>query len=105
MTPRKNFQELRDRIDADPKRKARVARARDDAIAEQIAYRLAELRQMREVTQVELAKALKTSQPNVSRIEAGEDALLSTVRQYVEGLGGRLELCVVFDEERFPISA
>jgi hypothetical protein len=41
----------------------------------------------------------------VSRLEHGDDAKLSTLRAYVEALGGRLELVAVFDDdERFPLA-
>jgi hypothetical protein len=45
-----------------------------------------------------LAEALDVSQPNVSRIEHQDDVFLSTLRSYVEALGGRLEVRAVFDD-------
>ena len=83
-------------IDADPLRRARVneaKRAMQDVLA------LAELRASREVTQEGLADALGVSQPNISRIEHQDDAYLSTLRSYVEALGGRLEVRAVFDDQ------
>ena len=59
----------------------------------------------RHITQEELAAALGVRQPSVSRLEHGDDAKLSTLRAYVEALGGRLELAAVFDDdERFPLA-
>ncbi len=52
----------------------------------------------RDVTQQVLAEALDVSQPNVSRIEHQDDVFLSTLRSYVEALGGRLEVRAVFDD-------
>ena len=61
-----------------------------DAIA------LAELRARQALTQREVAGSLGVSQANVSRIEHEEDLYLSTLRSYVEALGGRLEVNAVF---------
>ncbi len=97
----KNFNELRERARArDPDWDANVAerqRAIEDALA------LAELRQSRHVTQVQLAEQLGISQGNVSRLEARSDVYLSTLRSYVEALGGHLEIAAVFGDERVPV--
>ena len=60
---------------------------------------LAELRELRGVSQAEVADGLGTSRPNVSRIEKEADVRLSTLERYVEALGGKLEIRVVFDDE------
>ena len=39
-------------------------------------------------------------QPNISRIEHEEDIYLSTLREYVEALGGELEINVVFPDRK-----
>lgn len=99
---RKAFDALRGPIDADPVRRSRV----DDykhAMREAVA--LAELRESRAVTQQQLAGALEVSQPNVSRIEHQDDLFLSTLRSYVEALGGRLELRAVFADETLVFDA
>lgn len=96
MTGRRPLKELKAPIDADPLRRARIdeaKRAMRDALA------LAELRASREVTQIGLADALGVSQPNVSRIEHQDDVYLSTLRSYVEALGGRLEVQAVFEDQ------
>jgi transcriptional regulator with XRE-family HTH domain len=62
------------------------------------ALALSELRTSRDVTQQALADALDVTQPNVSRIEHEDDVFLSTLRSYVEALGGRLEVRAVFDD-------
>ncbi|MGH2967187.1 MAG: XRE family transcriptional regulator [Solirubrobacterales bacterium] len=73
-----------------------------DAIDE--ALKIGELRQQRGVTQTDLATALGVRQPNVSRIERQEDLFVSTLRDYVEALGGELELSAVFGKERIPLT-
>jgi DNA-binding XRE family transcriptional regulator len=95
MSGRKPFKELRAPIDADPVRRARVDDAKH-AMREALA--LSELRASRDVTQQVLAEALDVTQPNVSRIEHEDDVFLSTLRSYVEALGGRLEVRAVFDD-------
>jgi len=56
------------------------------------------------ITQVELAKRLGVSQGNVSELERRDDVYLSTLREYVEALGGTLEVAAVFPEQRTPIA-
>lgn len=70
------------------------------------AYRLRELREALELTQVELAKRLHVSQNRVSRLEQGdvERAQVDTLRRYVEALGGTLRIDVEYGEERIPIA-
>jgi transcriptional regulator with XRE-family HTH domain len=59
------------------------------------------LRQARQMTQVALAERLDVPQGAISRMERRTDLLLSTLRQYIEGMGGRLELKAVFPEAEF----
>lgn len=101
----RNFNDLAEPIRGDPRRAANIERHRAEALRELISYELQEIRQARGVTQVELARALGTNQPNVSRVERTSDPHLSSLRAYVEALGGRLELAAVFDEERFTITS
>ncbi len=105
MATRK-FKELSEPIKARPERAERIARERSEAIAEIVDYTLGELRRARKITQDELARLMATTQPNVSRIERGGEMELSTLRSYIEALGGRLEIAAVFDDdERFPVAA
>ena len=50
------------------------------------------------MTQVELARRLAVSQATVSKFEKSNPAV-STVKRYVEALGGRLEMTAVFDDD------
>jgi transcriptional regulator with XRE-family HTH domain len=59
---------------------------------------LKDLRKSRGVTQVQLAEAMGTTQGQISRIEKQGNVTLSTLRTFVEGLGGRLELMVTFPD-------
>lgn len=53
---------------------------------------LAELRRTRNLSQGEVAERLDKGQPAVAKVESREDPHVSTVREYVEALGGRLDL-------------
>jgi len=61
------------------------------------------LRQARQQTQVAVAERLNIPQGSVSRMEKQSDFLLSTLREYVAALGGRLELRAVFPDAAFEI--
>lgn len=49
--------------------------------------------------QNEIASTLRISQPSVSKIEKQTDMYLSTLRNYVEAVGGDLELVVRFPKQ------
>jgi transcriptional regulator with XRE-family HTH domain len=55
---------------------------------------LREVRRLRKLTQTRLSKKLKIGQEGVSRIEKRSDLYISTLRSYVEGVGGKLKLVV-----------
>jgi len=60
---------------------------------------LAELRRIAGKVQAEIASALKIKQPSVSKIEKQADMYLSTLRGYVEAIGGELLLTVKFPNQ------
>jgi DNA-directed RNA polymerase specialized sigma subunit len=95
MSGHKPFSILRREIDKDPERRRRVnemKRAYEDA------ERLMVLRKQRNLTQQDVADALNVSQANVSRIEHEDDVYLSTLRAYIEALGGELEITARFPD-------
>ena len=59
---------------------------------------LQELRKARELTQVEIAKALNIRQASVAQMEKRSDLMISTLRGYIEGMGGTLKLVVEFPD-------
>ncbi len=59
---------------------------------------LKDLRKARELTQERVAELLKIRQDSVSRIEQRSDLLLSTLRGYVEAMGGELLLIAEFPD-------
>jgi transcriptional regulator with XRE-family HTH domain len=60
---------------------------------------LRELRRLRKLTQARLSKKLKIGQEGVSRIEKRTDLYLSTLRSFVEAVGGTLSLIVEFPDQ------
>ncbi len=54
--------------------------------------RLSDLRRERGLSQVELAEILNKQQGEVSKIERRNDVKLSTLRDYVESIGGSLQV-------------
>jgi len=63
---------------------------------------LRELRLIAGKAQAEVATALQIKQPSVSKIETQVDMYLSTLRAYVEAIGGELELVIRLRER--PVS-
>jgi len=59
---------------------------------------LRDVRRLRKLTQARLSKKLKIGQEGVSRIEKRSDLYLSTLRSYLEGVGGELTLMVKFPD-------
>lgn len=75
-----------------PERRERVeARYRE---LKQEVEGLRELREIAGKAQLDVAAALHIKQPSVSKIEKQTDMYLSTLRSYVEAIGGELELTV-----------
>ncbi len=69
------------------------------AAVEQRAAELATLKDLRQAmqkTQVDLATSLHVGQDSISRLEKRSDMLLSTLRGYIETMGGKLELVARF---------
>jgi transcriptional regulator with XRE-family HTH domain len=86
----KNQDRIRKQLPAARRRRI-VARAAT-LIAEEKS--LQELRQAHKLTQELMAHVLGVGQDSVSRLEQRSDLLISTLRGYVEALGGRLSLVV-----------
>jgi predicted transcriptional regulator len=62
------------------------------------------LRQDLSLTQAEVSAAAAMSQSELSRLEARADHLTSTLRRYVEALGGELEVTAVIGGRRIKLT-
>ena len=63
---------------------------------------LQELRKAKALTQTQLAETLGIRQATVAKMEKRSDLMISTLRNYVEAMGGRLDLVVEFPD-RVPV--
>ena len=63
---------------------------------------LQDLRKRKALTQTQLAETLGIRQATVAQMEKRSDLLISTLRNYVEAMGGRLDLVVAFPD-RVPV--
>lgn len=98
---RTSFEDLRRQVWGRPGAEERLAARRAETLEE---IRLYELRHAAAVSQVELAARLEVTQGAISKLEHADDVRVSTLREYLSGLGARLELVAVFDDEkRVPI--
>lgn len=75
-----------------PKRRAEIDRRFEELVNEVESLR--ELRRVSEMSQAKIAETLKISQPAVSKIEKQTDMYLSTLRSYVEAMGGELDVII-----------
>lgn len=94
------WSDIRKQLQADPERWERIE---EEAQALVAIHKLAALRERQGQTQVEVADALNVSQARVSKIEHQEDVYLSTLRDYVAALGGRLEVRAIFPTEAIEL--
>ena len=73
-------------------RTARRAGMRQQMLASVSGAQLADIRRQLGMTQVQLAQATGLSQARISQIENGTATSLETLRTYVAGLGGHLDV-------------
>jgi hypothetical protein len=75
---------------------------RAEARLEQLTLR--ELRQDLELTQAQVAQAAVMTQSELSRLEGRSNHRISTLRRYVEAMGGELEIWFVFGKRRVKLT-
>ena len=97
--PTRKFNELVDKMPEEAQRE--VAKRIRQSLA---SMPLDELRRARQMTQTKLAETLGVNQSEVSKIEHRTDVYISTLAEYVEALGGRLEIRAVFRDREMRIS-
>jgi transcriptional regulator with XRE-family HTH domain len=84
----------------DPERQERIRKRTEELLAE---LPLQELRQARALSQQELAEVLGLNQATVSKLERRTDMYLSSLRRFVEAMGGDLEISANFPDGRVRI--
>ena len=89
----KKFRDLRAAMP--PERQKRAHQRAQEMLAE---MPLRELRRARHLTQEALAKTLRSKQAVVSKLERRADMYVSSLRSYVEAMGGELEIVARFPD-------
>ena len=86
-----------------PARRKRVEARAAELIAEEMSLR--ELRRAHRLTQKHMAEKLGIGQEGISRLEQRSDLLISTLRSYVEAMGGNLSIVARFPDRQPVILA
>ncbi len=81
-----------------PDRRKKVEARAAALIAEEMSLR--ELRRAHRLTQKRMAAKLGIGQEGVSRLEQRSDLLISTLRSYVEAMGGSLSIIAEFPDRK-----
>jgi len=95
----KKFRDLRNKLSPEVQ-----ARAHEKALAMLTDLPLAELRKARHLSQEQLAAELEVRQPAVAKIEKKTDMYISTLRRFIEAMGGQLEIRAHFPDGDVRIS-
>ncbi len=95
----KKFKDLRKAMSPEAQ-----ARAHEKAMVLKAELPLAELRQARHFSQEQLAAELSVKQPAVAKIEKKVDMYISTLRRFIEAVGGQLEISAHFPEGNVKIN-
>ena len=99
MSGRCPFSELTK--DFTPARRQRIEARKAELRA---AMPLHELRRAQVMTQKELSETLAVNQPAIAKLERRTDMYVSTLRSYIEALGGRLKIVAEFPEGEVAIT-
>ncbi len=89
----KKFSDLRKKMS--PAARARAEKATHALLAQ---LPLQELRQARQFSQEQLADALRVRQASISKMERRTDMYISTLRSYIEAMGGELDIVARFPD-------
>ena len=99
MSGRHPFSELTK--DFTPERSRRIDEMKRELVAEMPLHKL---RRARTMTQRDLARTLNVNQPAVSKLEQRADVYVSSLRSYVEAVGGKLKIVAEFPEGEVAIT-
>ena len=79
-----------------PERQDKINRRFQELMAEYMT--LQDVRKARQLTQEDLAKTLGIGQDSVSRLEQRSDLHLSTLKKYINAMGGNLKIVAEFPD-------
>ena len=83
-----------------PEAEERIRQGVKEAVA---VMTLHQLREARSLTQVNLAKVLQINQGAVSKMEKRADMYVSTLRNFIQAMGGQLQVKAIFPEGEVQI--
>lgn len=89
----KKFSDLRARMSEE--HRARASQLTSEMLAE---IPLQELRKARELSQEAIAETLDMKQASVSKLERRTDMYISSLRSFIEAMGGELDIIAKFPE-------
>ena len=98
MAGRHSFAKLRERLSPEAKAKAE---AEAEKLREEM--ELAEIRRALKLSQEELAQTLQVGQAAVAKLEKRTDMYVSTLRRFIEAMGGELEIVARFRDHEVHI--
>lgn len=87
--------------DLTPERRQRIDELKRELLAE---MPLHELRRARALTQKDLAETLHVTQPAIAKLEQRADIYVSSLRSYIEAVGGHLRIVAEFPEGEVSIT-
>ena len=99
MSGRRPFSDLAG--DSTPERRRRIDDMKRELLAE---MPLHELRRARALTQRDLAATLRVNQPAISKLEQRADVYVSSLRAYIEAVGGKLKIVAEFPDGEVAIT-
>ena len=95
----KSFKNLRSKMSSEAQK---LASAKTKQMLSEMP--LQELRQARHLSQERIADVLLTKQANISRLEQRTDMYISTLRSYIEAMGGQLDIIARFPDGEVHIN-
>ena len=98
MAGRHSFAKLRAKMSPEAKKRAEVEAARL-----RLEMDLAEIRRAMKLSQEELAQTLHVGQAAVAKLEKRTDMYISTLRRFIEAMGGELEIVARFPDHKVRI--
>ena len=84
-----------------PERRQRINAMKRELLAE---MPLHELRRAKSLTQQDLAKTLRVNQPAIAKLEKRADLYVSSLRSYIEAVGGKLKIIAEFPDGEVAIT-
>ncbi len=98
MAGRHSFAELRARMTPEARAAAEAAAVQLDAEMD-----LGEVRRAMKLSQEEIGQTLQINQGSVAKIEKRADMYVSTLRRFIEAMGGELEIVARFPDHSVKI--